>query len=80
LLKTENQIRLANNETTYDNIEQLREEQEKARNESTYTKDAPFRTDAFMLETSQILNDVLHLNQAQFAEANAKLGTPTPMN
>ena len=47
LLKTENQIRLANNETTYDNIEQLREEQEKARNESTYTKDAPFRTDAF---------------------------------
>ncbi len=76
LLEVENQIQLANGEPVYESFEQMRDSQEKQRNERTYSNKSPIKPDAFMTETANILNDLLHISFVQLATtkkaANAK--------
>ena len=67
LLAVENEIRLANGEKKYDSFKQMRESQEKQRNTRAYSNKAPIKPDAFMTETANILNDLLHLTMVQIA-------------
>ncbi len=72
LLKAENQIRLADGESTYESYKQMREELEKQRDDNAYNSKAPLKTDAFMIETANILNDLLHLDFVQIADVDTK--------
>ena len=67
LLEVENQIQLANGEPIYESFEQMRDSQEKQRNERTYSSQSPIKPDAFMTETANILNDLLHISFVQLA-------------
>ena len=71
LLKAENQIRLADGLPTYESYKIMREELEKQRDETAYDSKAPIKTDAFMIETANILNDLLHLDFVQLADSKS---------
>lgn len=70
LLASENKIRIANKEPVYSSIKDMRETQEKHQNTIAYDKSAPLEPDAFVLETANILNDLLHFDSVQLAEIN----------
>lgn len=65
LLDAENQIRLANGQEAYSSYKQMQEEQEKQRDQNAYRHNAPIKTDPFMIEAANILNDLLHINSMQ---------------
>ncbi len=64
LLEAENQIRLANGEEVYTSFKEMQDKQEKHRDQNAYRHDAPIETDPFMIETANILNDLLHISDA----------------
>jgi len=47
----------------------MRDKQEKHRDENAYRRDAPIQPDPFMLETANILNDLLHIEIPQLVES-----------
>jgi len=65
LLDAENQIRLAEGQDSYSSYKEMRDQQEKHRDENAYRSDAPIEPDPFMLETGNILNDLLHIDFPQ---------------
>jgi carboxyl-terminal processing protease len=71
LLDAENQIRMADGEETYPSFKEMREQQEKRRDENAYRSNAPILPDPFMLETANILNDLLHIEFSQLVESSA---------
>lgn len=70
LLDAENQIRIADGKETYPSYKEMREQQEKRRDENAYRSDTPIQPDPFMLETANILNDLLHIEFSQLVELN----------
>jgi len=71
LLDAENQIRQADGQETYASFKEMREQQEKHRDENAYRRDAPIEPDPFMLETANILNDLLLIEFPQLVESGA---------
>lgn len=69
LLKAENQIRLAEGKEAYGSYKIMRDDIEKQRDENAYDSKAPLEPDAFMIETANILNDLLHLDFVQLADS-----------
>jgi len=69
LLDAENQIRLAEGQESYASYKEMRDKQEKHRDENAYRRDAPIQPDPFMLETANILNDLLHIEIPQLVES-----------
>jgi carboxyl-terminal processing protease len=65
LLDAENQIRLVEGQESYSSYKDMRDQQEKHRDENAYRSDAPIEPDPFMLETGNILNDLLHIDFPQ---------------
>ena len=79
LLNAENQIRLAEGQDSYPSYKEMRDQQEKHRDENAYRSDAPIEPDPFMLETGNILNDLLHIDLPQIVDsagitANTSIG------
>jgi len=74
LLDAENQIRLADGEELYPSYKEMRDQQEKYRNENAYRNDAPIEPDPFMLEAANILNDLLHIEFPQLVESGMVSG------
>ncbi|MCP4011398.1 MAG: tail-specific protease, partial [Proteobacteria bacterium] len=70
LLDAENQIRLADGEEIYPSYKEMRDQQEKHRDENAYRSDAPIEPDPFMLEAANILNDLLHIEFPQLVETS----------
>ena len=71
LLDAENQIRVADGKETYPSYKEMREQQEKRRDENAYRSDTPIQPDPFMLETANILNDLLHIEFSQLVESSS---------
>lgn len=75
LLNAENQIRIAEGKPVYESYKTMRDEIEKQRDETAYDSKTPLEPDAFMIETANILNDLLHLDFVQLADSES-LATP----
>ena len=73
LLKAENQIRLAEDKPAYESYKIMRDDIEKQRDEKAYDSKTPLEPDAFMIETANILNDLLHLDFVQLADSKPLL-------
>ncbi len=73
LLDAENQIRLAGGEETYPSYKEMREQQVKRRDENAYRSDAPIKPDPYMLETANILNDLLHIASPLLVESGTAI-------